>query len=89
MKESQHTPLSCISSTSAEEIANILVHWPAVKNVLDLIEVCKHMRFFSGDAEKGVFSVLRCETCFKFIQSKKGNKTSLDPAAVAQKGLGG
>ncbi len=87
-KESQCTPLSAINSTSAEEITNILLHWPEVKNVLDLVEMCKHMRFFSGDAEKGILSVLHCETCFKFIQSKKGNKTSLDPAAVARKGFG-
>ena len=67
----------------------MLVRWPEIKNVLDLVAVCKHVRFFSGDAEKGVLSVLRCETCFNFIQSKKGNTTSLDPAAVARKGLGG
>ena len=46
----------------------MLVHWPEVKNVVDLVEVCKHMRFFPGDAEKGILSVPRCETCFKFIQ---------------------
>ena len=88
-KESQCTPLSSINSTSAEGITNMLVHWPEIKNVLDLVEVCKHTRFFSGDVEKGILSVLRCETCFKFIESKKGNTTSLGPSAVAQKGLGG
>ena len=36
-KESQCTPLSSINSTSAEEITNMLVHWPEIKNVLDLV----------------------------------------------------
>ena len=88
-KESQCTPLSSINSRSAEEVTNMLVRWPEIKSVLDLVAVCKHVRFFSGDAEKGVLSVLHCETCFNFIQSKKGNTTSLDPPAVARKGLGG
>ena len=87
-KESHCTPLSSINSKSAE-VTNMLVRWPEIKNVVDLVAVCKHVRFFSGDAEKGVLSVLRCETCFNFIQSKKGNTTSLDPAAVAWKRLGG
>ena len=88
-KESQCTPLSSINSKSAEEVSNMLVRWPEINNVLNLVAVCKHVRFFSGDTEKGVLSVLRCETCFNFIQSKKENTTLLDPAAVAWKGLGG
>lgn len=87
-KEGLRMPLSAVSSASAEEVSSLLVRWPEVKNVLDLVDVCKHVRFFAGDEEKGVLSVLRCETCFMFIRSKKGNATSMDPSNVARKGIG-
>jgi hypothetical protein len=84
------TILSAIDSKSAGEMAELLLHWPEVKNIIDLVQLCKHIRFFSGDQEQRVLSVLRCDTCFNYIRSKRPTKShTSSPADVAKKGLGG
>ena len=63
---------------------------PEVKNILDLTRLCKNIRFFPGDVDQGDLSVIRCETCFNYLKSKRikpSDKSS--PAQVAKKGIGG
>ena len=69
-----------------------MLKWPDAKNVIDLTNVCQHLRFFGGDAERGVLAVVRCETCYDFLVSKRtGGTASLtaNPGTVAKKGLDG
>ncbi len=90
VKGGTSTTSSAIDSKSAGEMAELLLHWPEVKNIIDLVQLCKHIRFFSGDLEQGVLSVLRCDTCFNYIKSKRPTKShTASPADVAKKGLGG
>jgi hypothetical protein len=60
-----------------------------VKNIVDLVQVCKHVNFFSGNAK--MLSVVRCETCFFYLKNVKKNAASQvsNPMAVVKKGLGG
>ena len=47
-KESQHNPLLAVNGKSYEETAQLLLKWPDIKNILDLVSVCKHINFFQG-----------------------------------------
>ena len=62
---------------------------PDAKNVIDLNSICEHLRFFGGEAKKGFLAVLRCETCYKFMMSKRPASLTANPMTVAKKGLGG
>ena len=90
-KESQHNPLLAVNGKSYEEAAQLLLKWPDIKNILDLVSVCKHINFFSGDEENGILSVVRCETCYNYIKNFKLKRPSLKLSAIdaAIKGIGG
>lgn len=90
-KESQHNPLSAVDGKVYEETAQLLLKWPDTKNILDLVSVCKHIKFFSGDEENGILSVVRCETCYNYIKNYKLKRPSLKLSAMdaAKKGIGG
>lgn len=84
------SPLMAVDRISHEETALLLLHWPEVQNILDLVRVCKHVQFFSGDAEHGELSVLRCETCYQYLKKFEGSSSlASSPMAIARKGLGG
>ena len=72
-KESQHNPLLAVDGKVYEETAQLLLKWPDIKNILDLVSVCKHIKFFSGDEENGILSVVRCETCYNYIKNYKAS----------------
>ena len=85
-----NTSLAAIDGKLANEVAYMLLHWTDVKNILDLVQLCKNIRFFTGDANQGACSVLRCETCFNFIMSKRPKSSKMQsPSEVAKRGLGG
>ncbi|CAB3987113.1 Hypothetical predicted protein [Paramuricea clavata] len=85
-------PSSCVLALE-KELSNSTTGMSTllkVKNILDLTELCKNIRFFPGDIDQGVLSVIRCETCFNYLKSKRikpSDKLSL--AQVAKKGIGG
>ena len=82
--------LSSIDKKASGDVAEIVLHWPEVKNILDLTELCKNIRFFPGDIDQGVLSVIRCETCFNYLKSKRIKPSDkISPAQVAKKGIGG
>ena len=79
--------LSSIDKKASGDVAEIVLHWPEMKNILDLTELCKNIRFFPGDIDQGV---IRCETCFNYLKSKRIKPSDkLPPAQVAKKGIGG
>jgi hypothetical protein len=39
--------------------------WSNIKNVVELTEKCTEIVFFGGGSEE--FSVLRCQTCYDYI----------------------
>ena len=59
-KESQQNPLLAVNGKVYEETAQLLLNWPDIKNILNLVSECKHIKFFSGDEENGILSVVRC-----------------------------
>ena len=71
-----------------EETTNLLLSWPNVKNILDLVQVCKHMQLFYGDKEQEQLSVLRCETCYQYKNKAKSSLPS-NPVNTAKKGVAG
>jgi hypothetical protein len=84
------TPLAAVDGKCVQKISQILLKWPEIKNIIDLVNMCDHIRFFAGDEIDGVFSVVRCETCYKFLLSKRAGATRMSkPDAIAKKGLGG
>ncbi len=91
IKETFPKSLTAVDSKCLAETTELLLHWPEVKNILDLVQVCKHVNFFSGNAKEGILSVVRCETCFFYLKNVKKNSASQvsNPMAVAKKGLGG
>ena len=90
-KDTRPNPLLAVDGKSAEETAELLLQWPDVKNILDLVRVCKHIQFFSGNEEQGILSVIRCETCFDYIKKYKlrGSTMKVTAMDAAKKGLGG
>ena len=90
-KDSRPNPLLAVDAKSAEETAELLLQWSDVKNILDLVRVCKHIQFFSGDEEQGILSVIHCETCFEYIRKYKvrGSMMNVTAMDAAKKGLGG
>ena len=88
--QSTSSNLLSIGSKAAGEVAKILLQWPEIKNILDLVKMCSDIRFYAGDISEGMHSVIRCETCFNFLRSKASKlKAIVSPADVAKKGLGG
>ena len=61
------SPFAAVDSKCPKDVAESMLKWPDGKNLIDLTSICSHLRFFSGDAENGVLSVLRCETCYNFL----------------------
>ena len=90
-KESQQNPLLAVNGKVYEETAQLLLNWPDVKNIFDLVSECKHIKFFSGDEENGILSVVRCGTCYICIKNFKIKRPSLKLSAMdaAKKGIGG
>ena len=90
-KESQQNPLLAVNGKVYEETAQLLLNWPDIKNILDLVSECKHIKFFSGDEENGILSVVRCETCYIYIKNFKLKRPSLKLSAMdaAKKGISG
>ena len=83
------SPLAAVDSKCHKEVADLMLKWPHAKNLIDLTNICQQLRFFGGDAEKGVLAVLRCETCYNFLLSKRTASLTTNPVAVAKKGLCG
>ena len=86
------TPLSAIGAKCSHEVSELLLKWPDIKNIIDLVNCCRHIRFFPGDVIKGVLSVVRCETCYQYLEyNKNGIRGFINtkPEQVAKKGLGG
>lgn len=48
-KDITSTPLSAIDGKYAKEVSKLLLKWPDVKNVIDLVDAYSHIRFFAGD----------------------------------------
>ena len=88
--DTTNTPLSAIDGNCTKEISKLLLQWPDFRNILDLVSGCSHLRFFAGDEEQGVISVLRCETCYRYLANRKaGFSHAANPEVIAKKGLGG
>ena len=90
VKNINQPSLLSIGKKASGDVAEIVSQWPEVKNILDLTRLCKNIRFFPGDVDQGDLSVIRCETCFNYLKSKRikpSDKSS--PAQVAKKGIGG
>lgn len=87
--QSLTSPLVAVDRKCQNEVADLMLKWPDGKNLIDLTSTCAHLRFFGGDAEKGVLAVLRCETCYNFMMSKRPASLTSNPVTVAKKGLGG
>ena len=87
--QSLTSPLAAVDRKCQNEVAELMLKWPDAKNSIDLTNICEHLRFFGGDAEKGVLAVLRCETCYNFMMSKRPASLTANPVTVAKKGLGG
>ena len=85
---SSSKPFTSIGADDAECISKVLQQWPSAKNIQDAIELSVHMRLFPGMIQNGQLSVIRCETCFAFLNSKFSS-TGRSPSEVAKKGLGG
>ena len=91
VKETGQHPLAAVDAKCLAETTELLLHWPEVKSIVDLVQVCKHVNFFSGNAEEGILSVVQCETCFFYVKNAKKNSASqlTNPMAITRKGLGG
>ena len=76
VKETGQHPLATVDAKCLAETTELLLHWPEVKNIVDLVQLCKHVNFFSGNAEEGILSVVRCETCFFYLKNAKKNSAS-------------
>ena len=72
----------------ASEISELLLKWPEIKNVIDIVNSSSHIRFFAGNEKEGVLSVIWCETCCRFLLDRKSSHTQTTPAIIAKKGLG-
>ena len=83
------SPLAAVDSKCHKEVADLMLKWPHAKNLIDLTNICQQLRFFGGDAEKGVLAILRYETCYNFLLSKRTASLTTNPVAVAKKGLCG
>ena len=83
------SPFPAIDTKCPKDVAELMLKWPDAKNLINLTSICSHSRFFSGDVENGVLSVLRCETCYNFLFSKRTATLTANPVTVAKKGLGG
>ena len=89
-KDTTSTPLSAIDGKYAKEVSELLLKWPEVKNVIDIVDTCHHIRFFAGDESKDILLVIRCETCFRYLANKRGRSCQQsNPETVAKKGVGG
>lgn len=90
-KDRHHlTPLSALEGNNDEEIAEMLSKWQDVKNIINLVDVCSHLRFYAGDAEQNVLSVLRCETCYTYLtRQKTPSLQTFSTVSAAKKGLSG
>ena len=64
-------PLAAVDGKCVQKISQVLLRWPEIKNIIDLVNICDQIRFFAGDEIDGVLSVVRCETCYKFLLSKR------------------
>ncbi|CAB3986892.1 Hypothetical predicted protein [Paramuricea clavata] len=86
------TPLSAIGAKCSHEVSELLLKWPDIKNIIDLVNCCRHIHFFLGDVTKGVLSVIRYETCYQYLEYNKNGIhgfINTKPEQVAKKGLGG
>ena len=84
------TSLAAVDGKCVQKISQVLIKWPEIKNIIDLVNICDHIRFFAGDEIDGVLSLVRCETCYKFLLSKRASGYGISkPDTIAKKGLGG
>jgi hypothetical protein len=87
-KERQR-PSSILSSICAEtisEVSKLMESWSNIKNVVELTEKYTEIVFFGGGSEE--FSVLRCQTCFDYINQNSSKLLDEDPVVTARKGIG-
>ena len=81
-------PLWAAHPKCASEVSELLLKWPEIKNVIDIVNSSSNIRFFAGNEKEGVLSVLRCETCCRYLLDRKSSHTQTTPAIIAKKGLG-
>ena len=65
--------------------SQVLIKWPEIKNIIDLVNICDHIWFFAGDEIDGVLSVVRCETCYKFLLSEKASGNGISNQTQSQR----
>lgn len=80
-------PLWAAHPKCANEVSELLLKWAEIKNVIDIVNSSSHIRFFAGNEKEGVLSVIRCETCCRYLLDRSSH-TQTNPAIIAKKGLG-
>jgi hypothetical protein len=83
-------PLWAAHPKCASEVSELLLKWPEIKNVIDIVNSTSHIRFFAGNEKEGALSVIRCETCCRYLLERKNGHTRAQttPTVIAKKGLG-